>query len=261
MPLFESKDVTLNYATFGDSSNPALIFSNSLGTSYQMWQPQIDALQNDYFIVCYDTRGHGKSSAPKGPYSLDDLGQDVINLLDYLNIDKAFFCGISMGGMTGQWLAINHPDSFHHLMLCNTAAKIGNEAAWVDRAQLVREQGLNPIAATAASRWFTEGFINSHPDVVETLSEALAAGSSEGYASCCEALSTADTRQQLKDIDIDVAVTVVAGTEDPVTTVADGQYMVDHIPNATLATIDASHISNIEQPEIFNQLLRQYLIH
>lgn len=100
MPIFDSKDLMLNYATFGDSSNPALIFSNSLGTNYHMWQPQIDALQNEYFIICYDTRGHGKSSAPTGPYSLDQLGQDVINLLDHLNIDKAFFCGISMGGMT-----------------------------------------------------------------------------------------------------------------------------------------------------------------
>ncbi|MGP4119451.1 3-oxoadipate enol-lactonase [Psychrobacter aquimaris] len=257
MPVLENKDVTLNYATFGDSRNPALIFSNSLGTSYHMWQPQINALQNDYFIVCYDTRGHGKSSAPKGPYSLDALGQDVIDLLDHLNIDKAFFCGISMGGMTGQWLAIHHPNRFHHLMLCNTAAKIGNKAAWIARAHLVREQDLDPVAATAASRWFTEGFISNHPDIVNALSDTLAASSSEGYASCCEALAVADTREQLKDID--VAITVVAGSEDPVTTVADGQYMVDHIPNATLATIEASHISNIEQPEVFNQLVRQYL--
>ena len=257
MPIFNNQEIALNYATFGDSSNPALLLSNSLGTSYHMWQPQIDALQNAYFIICYDTRGHGKSSAPTGRYNLDQLGQDVINLLDYLNIDKAFFCGISMGGMTGQWLAINHPERFHHLMLCNTAAKIGNEAAWVDRAQLVREQGLKSIAATAASRWFTASFIDNHPDVVKALSEALAAGSSEGYASCCEALSVADTREQLKTIR--VPVTVLVGSEDPVTTVADGQYMVDHIPNAKLATIDASHISNIEQPEAFNKLVRQYL--
>lgn len=257
MPVFEKKDVTLNYATFGDGSNPALVFSNSLGTSYHMWQPQIDALQNDYFIVCYDTRGHGLSSAPQGPYSLNQLGQDVINLLDYLNIDKAFFCGISMGGMTGQWLAIHYPDRFHHLMLCNTAAKIGTESAWRERAQMVRDQGLYPIASTAAPRWFTKGFVDSRPDVVEALSNALATGSSEGYASCCEALSVADTREQLKDIK--VPVTVLAGSQDPVTTVADGQYMVDHIDGANLVTIDASHISNVEQPEVFTQLIRDYL--
>ena len=255
MPIFDNQEIALNYATFGDNTNPALIFSNSLGTSYHMWQPQIDALQNDYFIICYDTRGHGKSSAPTGPYNFDQLGQDVIDLLNHLSIDKAFFCGISMGGMTGQWLAINHPDRFYHLMLCNTAAKIGNEAAWTERAQLVREQGLAPIATTAASRWFTADFIDNHSDVVKALSDALAAGSSEGYASCCEALSNADTRELLKNIC--APVTVVAGSKDPVTTVADGQYMVDHIPNAKLAIIDASHISNIEQPEVFNQYVRQ----
>ncbi len=257
MPVFDNQDVTLNYQTFGDKSKPALLFSNSLGTSYQMWQPQIDALQDDYFIICYDTRGHGNSSAPKGPYTLDQLGQDVIDLLNYLNIDKTFFCGISMGGMTGQWLAIHHPNRFYHLMLCNTAAKLGAETAWRERAKLVREQGLEPIASTAASRWFTMGFIDNYPDAVKQLSAKLATGSAEGYASCCEALATADTREQLKDIR--VPVTVVAGKEDPITTVADGQYMVDHIPNATLATIDASHISNIEQPEVFNQYVKQYL--
>ncbi len=120
----------------------------------------------------------------------------MIDLLDHLTIDKAFFCGISMGGMTGQWLAINYPYRFHHLMLCNTAAKISNEAPWTDRAQLVREQGLDPIAATAASRWFTADFIDDHPNIVKQLCDALAAGSSEGYASCCEALSVADTREQ-----------------------------------------------------------------
>lgn len=257
MPMFNSKDVMLNYATFGDSSKPVLIFSNSLGTSYQMWQPQIDVLQNDYFIICYDTRGHGKSSVPLGPYRLDQLGQDIINLLDYLSIDKTFFCGISMGGITGQWLAINYPDRFYHLMLCNTAAKIGNEAAWIERAKLVREQGLVPIASTAALRWFTAGFIDTHSDIVKALSSALAAGSAEGYASCCEALACADTRAKLKDIK--ASITIVAGTEDPVTTVDDGQYMETYIPNATLATIEASHISNIEQPEVFNQLIHQYL--
>ena len=257
MPVLENKDITLNYAIFGDSNDPALIFSNSLGTGYHMWQPQIDILQADYFIICYDTRGHGKSSAPNGPYSLAQLGQDVIDLLNHLHVDKAFFCGISMGGMTGQWLAINHPDRFEHLLLCNTAAKIGSEAPWLERAALVRENGLDDIAKTAASRWFTAGFIEQYPDVVRALSSALAAGSAEGYASCCEALSTADTREHLKDIR--VPVTVLAGSQDPVTTVADGQYMVDNIPNSTLATIDASHISNIEQPDVFTQLIRNHL--
>ena len=259
MSVFKNKNLTLNYTTFGDKDNPALIFSNSLGTSYQMWQTQIDVLQNAYFIICYDTRGHGQSSAPEGPYSIEQLGQDVIDLLEHLDINKAFFCGISMGGMTGQWLAINHPERFYHLMLCNTAAKIGNETAWKERAQLVRAQGLQSIADTAGARWFTPNFIKNNPTVVKQLSDTLAAGSSDGYASCCEALAMADMREQLQKIT--VPITVLAGEQDPITTISDGQYMVDHMTNdATLATIDASHISNIEQPQVFNKLIQQHLV-
>lgn len=257
MSNFTSNDTEIHYQTFGDCAQPALIFSNSLGTNFNMWQPQIDTLKNDFYIVCYDTRGHGKSSAPQGPYSIDQLGTDVIHLLDHLHIKKAIFCGISMGGLTGQWLAIHYPDRFNHVIVCNTAAKIGQENAWNERAQLVREEGLDSIASTAASRWFTENFIKNHADVVATLSTNLAAGSPEGYASCCEALSKADLREQLKNIRIPVLV--VAGSKDPVTTVADGQYMVNNIKSSALFEIDASHISNIEQPEVFNQVLKQFI--
>ncbi len=127
MPTFTSNDAQINYQTFGDAAKPALVFSNSLGTKFSMWQPQIDFFQKDYFVVCYDTRGHGGSEAPQGPYTIDQLGQDVVKLLDHLNIEKAAFCGISMGSLTGQWLAINRPERFNQVVICNTAAKIGQE--------------------------------------------------------------------------------------------------------------------------------------
>ncbi|MEJ2899116.1 3-oxoadipate enol-lactonase [Acinetobacter sp. NS-4] len=257
MPTFTSNDAQINYQTFGDAANPALIFSNSLGTNYGMWQKQFNHFKQDYFVICYDTRGHGASSAPQGPYSLDQLGQDVINLLDHLKIEKAAFCGISMGGLTGQWLAINKPERFSHVIVCNTAAKIGQEQAWNERAALVRQQGLQPIASTAASRWFTEPFIQSNPTVVENLQNDLEAGSTEGYASCCEALAKADLREQLKEIT--VPVLVIAGAQDPVTTVADGQFMIDRIKNSALFEINASHISNIECPDEFNQAVQQFI--
>lgn len=257
MPTFTSQDAEINYQTFGDATKPALVFSNSLGTNFKMWQPQIDHFQQDFFVICYDTRGHGASSAPQGPYTLDQLGQDVVNLLDHLNIEKAAFCGISMGGLTGQWLAINKPERFSHVIVCNTAAKIGQEQAWQDRAALVREQGLTPIASTAAGRWFTEPFIQSNAATVATLSNDLGAGSPEGYASCCEALAKADVREQLKDIQ--VPVFIVAGQQDPVTTVADGEFMQQRIANAELFEINASHISNIEQPEAFNQAVQAFI--
>lgn len=257
MPKFTSDDAEINYQTFGDASKPTIVFSNSLGTKYSMWQVQIEHFQKDHFVICYDTRGHGQSSAPQGPYTIGQLGQDVVNLLDHLNIQKADFCGISMGGVTGQWLAIHHSARFNHVIVCNTAAKIGQEQAWLDRTKLVREQGLKPIAETAALRWFTERFIQSQSTIVESMSNDLAAGSAEGYASCCEALAKADLREDLKNIS--VPVLVIAGQQDPVTTVADGQFMVDRIANAELFEIDASHISNVEKPQEFNQALENFL--
>lgn len=257
MPTFTLNDIALHYQTFGDTDKPALIFSNSLGTNLSMWQQQLDYFEAHFFVICYDTRGHGSSSAPQGPYTLEQLGLDVIHLLDHLKIQTASFCGISMGGLTGQWLAIHYPERFNHVVVSNTAAKIGQEQAWLERASLVREQGLKPIAATAASRWFTEPFIQSQTAIVKHLSNDLAAGSSEGYASCCEALAKADLRDQLKKIK--VPVLIIAGTADPVTTVEDAEFMLERIPNAQFAKINASHISNIEQPEIFNQIISDFI--
>lgn len=257
MPVFTSNDISLHYQTYGDPNQPALVFSNSLGTNLQMWQQQYEYFQAQFFVVCYDTRGHGSSSAPPGPYSIEQLGLDVIQLLNHLDIQTASFCGISMGGLTGQWLAIHHPERFSHIAICNTAAKIGQEPAWLERAQLVRAQGLSSIAETAASRWFTPAFIQNQTTLVKNLSRDLAAGNAEGYASCCEALAKADLREQLQEIT--VPVLIIAGTQDPVTTVADAEFMLARIPDAKLAQIVASHISNIEQPAAFNQSLFSFL--
>ncbi len=257
MPICMSQDAQIHYQTFGDANAPAVIFSNSLGTNYHMWQAQIEALQHDHFVICYDTRGHGRSSAPQGPYTLQQLGQDVIQVLDHLEIQRASFCGISMGGLTGQWLAIQYPQRFQHVVICNTAAKVGQESAWLERAQLVRQQGLSQIAQTAASRWFSDQFIQSHPAVVEKLSHDLAQGSAEGYASCCEALAQADLREQIQQISIPTLI--IAGSKDPVTTVADAEFMQQRIQHSQLMSLDASHISNIEAATAFNQALRAFI--
>lgn len=263
MPTFHFQDqvsaqsVMLHYQTFGDPQKPVLIFSNSLGTNYGMWQKQFNYFKQHYFVICYDTRGHGASSAPQCGYTIDQLGEDVIQLMDHLKISKAAFCGISMGGLTGQWLAIQYPERFNHVIIANTAAKIGQVQAWLDRAKLVGEQGLEPIAHTAASRWFTQHFIQQSHEVVETLSADLAAGSAAGYASCCEALAYADLRDEL--VNIQIPVLIITGQQDPVTTVTDGQFMQERIAHAKLVEIDASHISNIEQPEDFNQAIKEFL--
>lgn len=257
MPTLSSDHAQIFFQCYGDAEKPALIFSNSLGTQHSMWHAQIEFFKQDYYIVCYDTRGHGQSSAPQGPYTLEQLGNDVIAVLDHLKIEQADFCGISMGGLTGQWLAIHYPHRFKHVILCNTAAKIGQAQAWLDRAQAVRENGLQSIADSAATRWFTPAFIQNNPSTVQQLSQQLAQGSAEGYASCCEALAHADLTAELSTIE--VPVLIIAGQQDPVTTVADGKIMQQKILQSQLFEINASHISNIEQPDAFNQAVQHFI--
>ncbi len=257
MKKFELNGVTLNYQAFGDAAKPALVLSNSLGTNLNMWQSQVEFFKENFYVICYDTRGHGASSTPAGPYTIAQLGQDVINLLDHLKIEKASFCGISMGGLVGQWLAINKAERFNKVIICNTAAKIGQEQAWLERAALVRENGLEQIAATAASRWFTDGFIQANPDLVAALSQDLAAGCNLGYANCCEALATEDLREKITTIAIPLLV--VAGQQDPVTTLADAKFIVNKVAHSQLFEINASHISNIEQPDAFNQAVFDFI--
>lgn len=258
MAEFNLNGITLNYQTFGDATHPALVLSNSLGTNLTMWASQVEFFKKDFYVICYDTRGHGASSTPDGPYTVSQLGQDVVNLLDYLKVKKASFCGISMGGLVGQWLAIHKAEHFNKVIVCNTAAKIGQATAWLERANLVREHGLSSIAATAASRWFTEGFIKENADVIASLSEDLASGCKMGYANCCEALATEDLRESIERISIPLLV--IAGLQDPVTTIEDGQFIVNKVPNSQLFKIDASHISNIEQPDMFKQEVLRFLV-
>ncbi|HHX35456.1 MAG TPA: 3-oxoadipate enol-lactonase [Gammaproteobacteria bacterium] len=257
MAKFEFNGVTLNYETYGDAANPALVLSNSLGTNLSMWQSQVEFFKEHFYVICYDSRGHGASSTPAGAYTVEQLGEDVINLLDHLKVEKASFCGISMGGLVGQWLAINKAERLNKVIVCNTAAKIGEEKAWLERAAAVRENGLQKIAETAASRWFTEGFIQANSAVVAALSQGLAAGCQLGYANCCEALAVADLREGISGISIPLLA--IAGQQDPVTTVADAQFIVNQVANSQLFEIDASHISNIEQPAAFNQAVLRFI--
>lgn len=257
MPYCQTKDGQIFYQTFGNKSNPALIFSNSLGTDHTMWQPQIDALQDKFFIVAYDARGHGKSDVPKGSYTINDLGEDVIALLNELSIQKANFCGISMGGLTGLWLAIHHPGHFDKIIVSNTAAKIGQESAWQDRAKLVLEHGLEGVASSAPSRWFSESFVARNGGIVDRLTKNLSNQSAEGYSACCQALAIADVRDELKEIKLPILS--IGGELDPVTTVSDAQYIVDNVSGAILATIQASHIANIERPSDFNKIIEGFV--
>ena len=256
MSIAHINGIDVFYLTDGDPHKPAIIFSNSLGTDHSMWDGQLEALRREFYLIRYDTRGHGLTNAPKGPYSIEQLGKDVISLLDYLSIDKAFFCGISMGGLIGQWLAIHAPKRIEALVVANTASKIGNEQAWNERAALVRKEGLHGVAESAPSRWFTPEFYGSNRSGVNELLINLKNMNPEGYASCCEALANEDLRGEVSKIN--VPVLIISGDKDPVTTLEDARVMQSEIQGSQITSLAASHISNIEAESEFNVAIKQF---
>ena len=244
----------------GPQGAPALLFSNSLGTTLEMWDAQAAKFSKDFRVIRYDTRGHGGSVVSEGAYSFDLLGADVVAILDALQIERAHFCGISMGGFTGLWLGINAAGRMNSIAVCNSAAKIGTPDGWNTRAAMVREKGvaaMQELAESSPSRWFTEDFIKAQPEVVARAQSWIAAVNPVGYAGCCEALAGADVREQIASIA--VRTLIVAGSADPVTTVADGEFMQQHIRGAQLAQVPASHLSNLEAPQAFDDALAQFL--
>ena len=210
-----------------------------------------------FFVVRYDTRGHGLSDRGSASVTIDRLGQDVIGLLDSLGVQRVGFIGISMGGLTGQWLAARKPERIAQLVLANTAARIGSADSWLARAASVRGGGMDSVADGAAARWFTPAFAEREHDTVARMIGVLRAQDAEGYAACCEALAHADMRSALGSIS--APTLVIAGERDPVTTVADGKALAAGIAGAQLALVPASHISNIEAREQFTAVLRTFL--
>jgi 3-oxoadipate enol-lactonase len=245
------------FETAGDRRKPCVLFSNSLGTDCSMWDAQAEALASGYFVVRYDTRGHGRSSSPPGPYTVAQLGGDVVALLDHLDVEKAHVCGLSMGGVTAQWLGVHAPRRVLKLVLANTAARVGTRDAWLERAATVRGKGLASIAASSASRWFTPAWAAANGAVAGNMAGILGRQDAEGYAACCEALAFADLRADLATISIPTLV--ITGRHDPVTTVADGEALCASIRGAQLAVLNASHISNVEDPAGFTSALRNFL--
>lgn len=247
----------LEYRLDGDSTLPLLVLSNSLGTTWEMWQAQLPALTQHFHVLRYNTRGHGRSPLAQHDLSLATLGQDVISLLNHLGVERAFFCGISLGGLTGLWLNRHAAGRFHRLVVANTAARIGETNGWLQRANLVREQGMAPVAASAADRWFTPAFRQAHPAVVESLVTTLAHTPTEGYAACCEALARADLRDEVPAMQRPMLV--IAGEDDPVTTTHDAEWLVVEAPHAHYLALPASHLSNVACAEAFSQHVISFL--
>ena len=257
MHFIETSAGKFHYLLEGPDGTPAIVLSNSLGTNLAMWDAQAHAFSHKFRVLRYDTRGHGLSSDSKGPYSIEQLGRDVLALLDSLQITRAVFCGISLGGMTGMWLGIHAAERLNGLILCNTAGRIGTAEGWNARMAKIRESGMESVAQAVVGRWFTPRFVARSPQTVEAARQMLISTPVEGYAACCAAIRDADLRPSLAKVN--VPTLVIAGTHDGVTTPADAAFLVKNIRGALGAEIGAAHLSNIEAPGNFNKSVLRFL--
>jgi 3-oxoadipate enol-lactonase len=249
MPVIQSDGCALHVVVDGDERAPALIMSSSLGTDHTMWWPQAERLAQQFRVVRYDRRGHGKSSVPKGPYSMEMLGRDVLAIMDGLGIKTASWCGLSMGGMVGQWLGANAPDRFERLILANTACYYADKDAWTARMKVVETGGMNAVAEAVIARWFTPPFIARDPQSVARLQDLVRKTPPAGYLACCEAIRDMDHREILHKIS--VPTLLIAGKHDMATTIENAEFIRDRVPGARMVVLDAAHISNVEAAKAF----------
>jgi 3-oxoadipate enol-lactonase len=257
MPIAQVNGCRINYELAGPANAPALVLSNSLGSNFGMWDAQMPAFAKTHRVLRYDTRGHGQSEVTPGPYTFEQLARDVLALADSLNIDKFHFCGLSMGGVTGTWIALHAPERLQKLVLCSTGAKIGTADAWNTRIEAVRKNGTRSIAAATMERWFTAPFREREPQTVERIQKTLANTNNEGYIACCEALRDADLRGQVASISSPTLV--ISATHDPAAPPTAGKFLAKEIKGARYVELDAAHLSNIEQHEKFTQEVSQFL--
>jgi 3-oxoadipate enol-lactonase len=237
----------------GPENGKTIMLSNSLGTTLEMWDPQMDALTEHFRVIRFDHRGHGRSPV-KGECSIADLGGDVLELLDGLEMPVVSFAGLSLGGMVGMWLAAHAPERIDRLALLCTSAKLGTPDSWSERANAVRTGGTASITEATTGRWFTPGFGGREPYVA-----MLAGISDEGYAACCEAIGAMDLRPDLPRIK--VPTLVLAGADDPATPPDHAERIVSAIPGSRLVVLPgAAHLANVERPdEVSQHLIRHFL--
>ena len=248
---------TFNIEVEGPEKAPVLMISNSLGSNLHMWDDQIPALTKHFRVVRYDSRGHGKSAAPAGPYSLEQLGKDALAILDALGVKKAHWMGLSKGGAVGQWLLLNAPERIERAVLANTAAQFGSADTWNERLRIVREQGMAGLVQAVIDRWFTKEFQAKAPETIARIRAAFEMTPAEGYAACMGALRDLDLRDALRNIRNQVLV--IIGKNDPATPPEAGKAIADAIPGARLVELDAAHLSNIEAADAFNKAVVDFL--
>lgn len=250
--------VDLAHTLDGPDGVPAVVLSNSLGSTPAMWDEQLPALAERFRVVRYDHRGHGRSPVPPGPYDLDDLGADVLAMLDRLELERVHWCGLSLGGMVGIWMAINAPERIDRLVLCCTSAKLGPPEMWADRAATVREHGVDAVADAGIQRWLSPGFLQREPEIAARVRAMLASTPAEGYAACCGVIERMDQTARLGEIR--APTLVIAGADDPATPPEHGRLIADAVPGARLEIVaGARHLATIEQPQAMTELILGHL--
>ncbi len=257
MPIIEVDGCPLNVEIEGREGAPALMLGNSLGTDLHMWDDQAGEFAKHFRLIRLDRRGHGKSGSGKGPYSFDLFGRDILAILDALDIERVNWCGLSMGGMDGQWLGANAPDRIEKLILANTNYYYPDQTPWADRIRMVHEKGLASFVDANMQRWFTKGFIERAPQEIERMKKAFLASNPEGYAACVAAVRDIDFRAS--NPRITAPTLVIVGKQDPATPPQNGEEIAKAIPGAKLAALDAAHISNVEQPKAFTEAVLNFL--
>lgn len=239
------------YRLDGPEGAPVLLMSNSLGTAMAMWDAQMPAFTERFRVVRYDSRGHGRSDAPEGGYSIDRLGRDVVELVDALGIDRFHFCGLSKGGMVGQWLGWRAPERLDRLILANTSPYMGPPSGWDDRIRAVRTSGMTAVTEAVLERWFTPGFRARASAELDAVRQLLLDTKPHGYAGCCAAIRDMDQRRLLPLIA--APTLVIAGDADPATPIEHSHLLASRIAGAELRVLSAAHLSNVEQPEVFTE--------
>jgi 3-oxoadipate enol-lactonase len=246
------------YRFDGPVDKPVLVLSNSIGVTLNMWDPQIPVLSKHFRVLRYDTRGHGASGVPAGPYSADRLGHDVIELLDKLNISRTHFCGLSLGGMIGQWLGIHTPDRIDRLILCNTSSYLGPAAQWDNRiASALRAENMSETAEMALRNWLPTHMLEADGATVKRFRSMLLATHPHGFAGCYAAVRDMDMRRTVALIHRPTLV--IAGQYDTVTILSHGELIAATVPGAKLFVLPAVHMSNIEYPEAFLSAVLEFL--
>jgi 3-oxoadipate enol-lactonase len=259
MPFLSVNGTKLFYRLEGKENLPALVLSHSLGCDHEMWAPQMPDLLEHFQVLRYDTRGHGGSAVPSGDYTLDDLGNDALALADSLNVRTFAWCGLSMGGAIGQWIALKAPSRLTSLVLASTAPRFGSPELWDARIKAVREGGMQAIVDATMQRFFSPAMLAQGDAYAQSTRRVFLATDAQGYLGCCAALRDVDLTQQLSNIS--VPTLVIGGDSDPSTPWADcGAILARDIPGARAVILNTAHLSNLGQPQSFIAALLDFLL-